>query len=143
MASSSSVFLDFDLDQLLAFAFPFTFGVADAVLVGVEVVPLFGVTGGFGVDPLVGVDEALAASGGLEVLRILVDRRRGGFDEDCSNVFASPNAGVVEVVSGADLMTCVFPSFVTVAFPLFRHTPITFVHFCLRLWHDKQAELPA
>jgi hypothetical protein len=60
LSSSSSVFLDFDLDRLLAF------GVAAGFCAGLGIVPLLGVPRGFGVDPLLGVDEVFGASGGLE-----------------------------------------------------------------------------
>ena len=73
MSSSSSSFLDFDIDRLLKLDFPFDFGIGAVFLVGFDVIfgvgfgvgfgviALFDVACGFGVDPLLGVDEAIGA----------------------------------------------------------------------------------
>jgi hypothetical protein len=65
------------LDRLFALGFPFDFGVGVGFRVGFGVVAR-----DFGLDPLLAVDEAFAASGGLEALRVLLDLRRGGFNEE-------------------------------------------------------------
>jgi hypothetical protein len=94
MSSSSSVFLDFNLNWLLASDFPFAFGVAAGFLIGLGVVPLLGIPHGFCVDPLLGVDEAFGASGGLEALWVLVEQCSGGFNEEASSLCALPDVGV-------------------------------------------------
>jgi hypothetical protein len=124
------------LDRLFALGFPFDFGVGVGFRVGFGVVAR-----DFGLDPLLAVDEAFAASGGLEALRVLLDLRRGGFDEEASAAFASP-AGVVGVPSGSDLTTFFFPSFFAFAFHFPRHSATTLVHFCLRARHNSQAKFP-
>lgn len=117
-SSSLSAFLNFDFDQLLVLDFTFV-SIVGVLPVSLGVVPLFGAAWGFGVALLHGVDEAVGASGGLDVLRALVDRHRVVFEASPS--CASPGAGVVASVVTDAHFSHFAPSFAASFFTL--HQP--------------------